>query len=194
MQLLKSGNGLFRIMQAMPKIKHKHKRLHVRLYANGGGIASPPPAENPDDEPSPYNDPILRKYYRIEPGAISYKRNALDTLFYKSDIPLSGQELQFICKSKKLDLRCGNDIVLLRINKDEWDATGMMWDSLAELLTDWAAEVLVREGIPPIVNNPILFDEHGYVELPLKVRRANIDESDDEDGDGGTIIDWIDHA
>jgi len=52
----------------------------------------------------------------------------------------------------------------------------------------------VREGIPPIVNNPILFDEHGYVELPLKVRRANIDESDDEDGDGGTIIDWIDHA
>jgi len=107
---------------------------------------------------------------------------------------LSGQELQFICKSKKLDLRCGNDIVLLRINKDEWDATGMMWYSLAELLTDWAAEVLVREGIPPIVNNPILFDEHGYVELPLKVRRANIDESDDEDGDGGTIIDWIDHA
>ena len=128
---------------------------------------STPPDPGADDTPAP--DPALRDPV-IDPGIIHYQRASFEQLFHNLTVPLTGYELRRIVEGRRLKLSVENASVLLLVYHHTWtDATDDTWNSMAELLTDWSAEKIVRETLPVILssmdtitNNPI--------KLPLRVR------------------------
>jgi hypothetical protein len=120
-----------------------------------------------DPEPEFDADPVIQKYHYIDPGMIQYQRASLEQLFHSLVIPLTGYELRQIVGGRRLKLTVENDAVLLLVYQSRWeDATDESWNSIAELLSDWAAEKIVRESLPPLI---ACMDVQEFTEDSIKV-------------------------
>lgn len=134
---------------------------------------TPPSSPNSSDdfsEPNVHNDPVLKKLHYIDPGTMNYKRATFESLFYKSSSPLTGPELKTLSKGKKLKLSVQDREIVLHIYSVHWDdASNYEWDSMAELLSDWTCEGLIREVLPVIATNESMFEGKEFLIIPLKV-------------------------
>jgi hypothetical protein len=130
------------------------------------------PTPEPDAESDA--DPITRKYHYIDPGMIQYQRASLEQLFHSLVIPLTGYELRQIVGGRRLKLSVENASVLLLVYQTSWeDVTEDSWNSIAELLSDWAAEKIVRETLPPLIASMDIQElTDNPIKLPLRVNHT----------------------
>lgn len=151
----------------------KPKSQFTRIFLSKTPPSSPGSSEDfpPDSsEPNIHNDPVLKKMHYIDPGTMSYKRATFESLFYKSSSPLTGPELKTLSKGKKMKLSVQDRAIVLHIYAIQWDdINGHVWDSMAELLSDWTCEGLIREVLPVIATNESMFEGKEFLIIPLKV-------------------------
>lgn len=131
----------------------------------------PPSPESDSEEPNEHNDPVLKKMYYIDPGMMSYKRSTFESLFYKIPSPMDGQELKSLAKGHRLKFSIDGDIIVLLIFNHLWnDANDVIWDNMAELLSDWSSETILRESLPVLLSSETVFDGKEHISIPLKVK------------------------
>jgi len=164
-----------------------HLRSHLHLHSQCSPLFAtlrPNRPEHPDSDDSDasnrgeedenyLSDPHLRKYYYIDPGMIQYQRASFEQLFHHFTVPLTGYELRRIVEGRRLKLSVEDMSVILLVYHQTWeDTTDETWNSIAELLTDWAAEKIVRETLPIILSCSEAIADNP-IKIPLRVRHVS---------------------
>lgn len=163
-------------VQAYPRLLRPTLRYRWHYFPMAATVRPGHP-EPPDPEDSgtnantnPETDPSLHKYHYIDPGTIHYQRASLEQLFHNLTIPLTGYELRRIAEGRRLKLSVENASVILLVFSYTWeDATDDTWNSFAELLSDWAAEKIVRETLPVLLSCSETLPD-SPIKIPLRVR------------------------
>lgn len=143
------------------KALYSHPFHRIRNSMRSYATATPPPPPSSSPEPESESASL----------SLQSKRKALEALYFRDTSPMSGKELKILCKGKQLRLGMNENNVILKVySKASWeDASDEIWDSMAGLITDWCAELTVREAMPLILSNPSFMEDKEYVIIPLKV-------------------------
>lgn len=148
--------------------QHRHSLISTRIAISKD---TPPPSPDASNDPDEHNDPVLKKVYYVDPGMMSYKRATFESLFHKIDMPLIGSELKTLAKGRKLKFSIKDDTIILVIYQYPWDdANEVIWDNMAELLSDWSSENMLRETLPILLASDAIFEGKEFITLPLKVK------------------------
>jgi hypothetical protein len=149
---------------------HSKSTKHYGHRINPIHVSKTPPP-SPEDNNEELEDPILKKVSYIDPGMMSYKRATFESLFYKIPTPLTGSELKLLTKGHKLKFSIEKDIIILLIFNHLWtDANDVVWENMAELLSDWCSESILRETLPPLLTLESVFDGKDFISIPLGVK------------------------